>query len=201
MNDKEQFVIRIIDDEEPILFSLNLLLEIDGWKTECYSNPLDFLKNVAPSVPGCVLSDIKMPRMSGLDLFETMKEREINLPVIFISGHGDIEMAVDAMKEGASDFLIKPVKEAKLFSAINKAVNRYRKSGNEIEFKRRIKTLSSRELAVLRLMLDGVDTKNISRRLSIGERTVQGHRWRIYQKLELNSVEQVIEIIKPEWLP
>lgn len=105
MHKKQDFLIRVIDDEQYVLDSLALLLDVNGYRSECYDNAEDFLISVAPSVPGCILSDIRMPRMSGMELLFKMKERQIEIPIIFITGHGDIEMAVEAMKNGAVDFL------------------------------------------------------------------------------------------------
>lgn len=141
-----------------------------------------------------------MPRMSGMELLFKMKERQINIPIIFITGHGDIEMAVEAMKKGAVDFLVKPVKEAKLFEAINKALDFYIIGGSEKEYRERISTLSNRERTVLELTLHRLDTQAITEKLGLSDRTIQGYRWRIYQKLGLNSIDQLIKIIRLEWL-
>ena len=165
MHKKQDFLIRVIDDEQYVLDSLALLLDVNGYRSECYDNAEDFLISVAPSVPGCILSDIRMPRMSGMELLFKMKERQIEIPIIFITGHGDIEMAVEAMKNGAVDFLVKPVKEAKLFEAINKALDFYIIGGSEKEYKERLSTLSNRERTVLELTLRGLDTQAITEKL------------------------------------
>ena len=200
MHKKQDFLIRVIDDEQYVLGSLALLLDVNGYRSECYDNAEDFLISVAPSVPGCILSDIRMPRMSGMELLFKMKERQIEIPIIFITGHGDIEMAVEAMKNGAVDFLVKPVKEAKLFEAINKALDFYIIGGSEKEYKERLSTLSNRERTVLELTLRGLDTQAITEKLGLSDRTIQGYRWRTYQKLGLNSIDQLIKIIRLEWL-
>ena len=109
-------------------------------------------------------------------------------------------MAVEAMKKGAVDFLVKPVKEAKLFEAINKALDFYIIGGSEQEYRERISTLSNRERTVLELTLHGLDTQAITEKLGLSDRTIQGYRWRIYQKLGLNSIDQLIKIIRLEWL-
>lgn len=200
MHKKQDFLIRVIDDEQYVLDSLALLLDVNGYRSECYDNAEDFLISVAPSVPGCILSDIRMPRMSGMELLFKMKERQIEIPIIFITGHGDIEMAVEAMKNGAVDFLVKPVKETKLFEAINKALDFYIIGGSEKEYKERLSTLSNRERTVLELTLRGLDTQAITEKLGLSDRTIQGYRWRTYQKLGLNSIDQLIKIIRLEWL-
>ena len=104
------------------------------------------------------------------------------------------------MKKGAVDFLVKPVKEAKLFEAINKALDFYIIGGSEKEYRERISTLSNRERTVLELTLHGLDTQAITEKLGLSDRTIQGYRWRIYQKLGLNSIDQLIKIIRLEWL-
>ena len=138
--------------------------------------------------------------MSGLELQHEIIERKIDLPLIFITGHADIEIAVETIKRGADDFLIKPVKEEKLFSSISKALLKYQNLYRNSDIKNRVQLLSERERSVLLLTLQGVETKQVAEYLGIGERTVQGHRWRIYQKLNINNVEELKKQINPEWL-
>lgn len=191
-------LIRIIDDEEDVRDALALLLECDGREVVEYAAAEDFLTKDAYDRPGCILSDIRMPGMSGLELQSELMRRNILLPIIFITGHGDIEMAVDAIQAGACDFLEKPVKEARLFSSIERALALCRKPLET--YRERLDALSDRERGILKLILQGVGTHAMAERLSIGERTVQGHRWRIYQKIGLNSTAQLQEKIDPNWL-
>ena len=112
-------LIRIVDDDEDLAESLKFLLEPEGWKVVSYLSAEDYLKSDAPSVEGCLLLDIRMPGLSGLELQEKMKERGWEVPIIFLTGHGDVDVAVQAMKFGAYDFLQKPVKAERLIQAIS----------------------------------------------------------------------------------
>lgn len=191
-------LIRIIDDEPEVCESLALLLECAGHTVASYDSAEAFLAEDDLSLPGSVLSDIRMPGMSGLELQTEMIKRHITLPLIFITGHGDIEMAADAILAGAYDFLVKPVKEERLFAALDRALTVFNSQPDTV-YRERIAKLTDREREVLKLTLDGVSTHAIAERLSIGERTVQGHRWHLYQKLGLNSTEQLREKIQREW--
>lgn len=196
------FLIRLIDDDEELLEALKLLFLCADRSVRTYSSAVDFLREDDPAIPGCVFSDIRMPGMSGLELQEAMIANRSTLPLIFITGHGDIEMAVESMKRGAVDFLVKPVKKEKLFAALARAEDQLRNaaSSKDTDLRARIAQLSQRERSVLKLLLQNVDTPGICERLGIGERTVQGHRWRVYQKLGINSPETLRRTIQPEWL-
>lgn len=204
MSDRRQvpFLIRIIDDDEELLGALKLLFECADRKVRAYSSAGDFLANDDPSIPGCVFSDIRMPGMSGLELQEAMIADRSPLPLVFFTGHGDIEMAVESMKRGAVDFLVKPVKKEKLFAALARAEELLRSeaSSKDTDLREIIALLSQRERSVLKLLLQNVETQGICERLGISERTVQGHRWRVYQKLGINSPEVLRHMIRPEWL-
>lgn len=196
------FLIRLIDDDEELLEALKLLFLCVDRSVRAYSSAVDFLREDDPAIPGCVFSDIRMPDMSGLELQEAMIANRSTLPLVFITGHGDIEMAVESMKRGAVDFLVKPVKKEKLFAALARAEDllRHEASSKDTNLRGRIAQLSQRERSVLKLLLQNVDTPGICERLGIGERTVQGHRWRVYQKLGINSPETLRRTIQPEWL-
>lgn len=196
------FLIRLIDDDEELLEALKLLFLCADRSVRAYSSAVDFLREDDPAIPGCVFSDIRMPGMSGLELQEAMIANRSTLPLVFITGHGDIEMAVESMKRGAVDFLVKPVKKEKLFAALARAEDQLRNatSSKDTDLRARIAQLSQRERSVLKLLLQNVDTPGICERLGIGERTVQGHRWRVYQKLGINSPETLRRTIQPEWL-
>lgn len=195
-SDKNNFLVRIIDDEEEVRESLSFLLDCANWKTVAYSSVESFLSYDDFEKPGCILSDIRMPGLSGLQLQIELKKREIQLPLIFISGHGDIEMAVEAIQRGALNFLIKPVKKEKLFATLLLALDKnvsYLPAQGLTEL---VESLSEREKGILKLVLQQLETKVISERLNISKRTVQGHRWRIYQKLKVNSEEELREKLK-----
>lgn len=199
---RPSFLIRIIDDDEELLEALKLLFLCADRSVRAYSSAVAFLREDDPTIPGCVFSDIRMPSMSGLELQEAMLANRSPLPLVFITGHGDIEMAVESMKQGAVDFLVKPVKKEKLFAALDRVEELLRQeaSSKDSDLRERVAQLSLRERSVLKLLLQNVDTQGICERLGIGERTVQGHRWRVYQKLGINSPETLRQTIRPEWL-
>ncbi len=191
----EPVLVRIIDDDLDVRRALALLLECAGHCVAVYESADMFLATDDLTRPGCVLCDIRMPGMSGLELQMEMIRRDIRLPLIFITGHGDIEMAVDALQAGAYDFLTKPVKQDRLFATLNRALTVFDLQEAQT-YKDRLAKLSEREHDVLRLILQGLGTRQIAERLNIGERTVQGHRWRIYQKVGLNSTALLQQHIK-----
>lgn len=200
ISNKSTYCIRIIDDEQDVCSALSFLLECDGWNCRTYYSAEEFLEKDDLLTSGCVLSDIRMPTMSGLILQIEMKNRGVDLPLIFISGHGDIEMAVDALRKGAIDFLVKPIKKEKLFNAIYTAIGKRYSDLSPQKTIKVLESLSKREKHILKFILEGLSTKLIAERLSISERTVQGHRWRTYQKLGVNNEDAVRKLIRKEWL-
>lgn len=192
-------LVRIIDDDDKVSEGLAFLLDCADKACVRYASAEAFLEKDNPAVPGCLLLDIRMPGMSGLALQREMLRKGLSkLPIIFITGHGDVEMAVDALKAGAVDFLLKPVKEEKLLPAIDAAIAHSLRlfegtpSANELE--RRLATLSERERLIIECVREGLETHEIAERLSISPRTVQAHRLTIYRKLGVNSVERLKEI-------
>ena len=170
---------------------MSFLLECDGWNSCSYESAEKFLLEDDFSIPGCILSDIRMPGQSGLQLQIELKKRFIQLPLIFISGHGDIEMAVEAIQRGAVNFLIKPIKKEKLFSAILSSLDTDMHLLPAQKLNSAIDSLSEREKIIVKLVQQNLPTQVISERLNISKRTVQGRRWRIYQKLGVNSEEEL----------
>ena len=170
---------------------MSFLLECDGWNSCSYESAEKFLLEDDFSIPGCILSDIRMPGQSGLQLQIELKNRFIQLPLIFFSGHGDIEMAVEAIQRGAVNFLIKPIKKEKLFSAILSSLDTDMHLLPAQKLNSAIDSLSEREKIIVKLVQQNLPTQVISERLNISKRTVQGHRWRIYQKLGVNSEEEL----------
>ena len=152
-------LIRIVDDDDAILTSVSFLLRQEGYEVKTWANPLTYFCEDQPSRPGCLLLDIKMPQLNGLEVQRQLARRAITTPVIFISAHGDIETAVYTMKVGAFDFITKPIRPLKLLEAVGAAValDARRKKGviDSKEAHRRLLKLTSREEQVLRLVLDG----------------------------------------------
>jgi len=188
----------IIDDDEGVREGLSLLLETVGQPCEVYSSAIDFLEAYDPNKRGCLVLDIRMPRMSGLDLQEKLDERESLLPIIFITGHGDIPMAVDAMRRGALDFIRKPFREQDLLDRINEAIE-YDAGKREAfldnqELLNRISSLTERESDVFHRVAAGDMSKVIGMDLGISERTVEAHRAQVMRKMGARTLAQLVRM-------
>lgn len=188
-------VIRIVDDEADVREALQLMLEIEGWQTAVYDSGQSFITLDNHRLPGCLLLDVRMPNMSGLELQKIMHERHINLPIIFLTGHADIDVAIDSLKRGALDFLLKPVDDTKLLTAIENAIQHDKKQRAGLSDHARVHNgvslLSNREKEILRLFLIGLGDRAVAERLQLSERTVQGHRARIYEKFRVHTAREL----------
>jgi len=191
-------VVHIVDDDEGIREGLGLLLESVGQPYESYSSAIDFLEVYDASKSGCLVLDIRMPRMSGLELQEKLNDQGFLLPVIFITGHGDIPMAVEAMRRGALDFIRKPFREQDLLDRINEALNfdvGHRKDlRGQQKLRDKISALSKRECDVFYRVAAGDMNKVIGMDLGISERTVEVHRSNVMQKLGVKTLAQLVRI-------
>ena len=193
--DREQ-IVSVVDDDEGIREGLSLLLETVGQPCQLYSNAFDFLEGYDPDVGGCVILDIRMPRMTGLDLQLKLNEKGSTLPIIFITGHGDIPMAVEAMRRGALDFIRKPFREQDLLDRINEALevdegNRKQQLDRNA-MKAKLSSLSDREMQVFHRVADGEMNKVIAPELGISERTVEVHRSHVMKKLDVRTLAQLV---------
>ena len=192
-------LIRIVDDDAAIRASLSFMLRHEGYEVSAWADAASFLREDQPSRPGCILLDIRMPGLSGLDLQRILLERAIVTPVIFISAHGDIETAVQTMKFGAFDFLRKPLDPDKVQRIIEKAIaaDVLQKAGTVApsEARRRCGRLTERERQIAMLLLSGVENAEISERLKISQRTVENHRANLYRKLEVRKAEELQRLI------
>ena len=196
--DKDALV-RVVDDDDAMRRSWVFLLEGEGWRVRAYADALKFLVADDGAEPGCLLLDVRMPAMSGLELQDNMLERGIELPIVFISAHGDIDMAVHTLKRGACDFLQKPVDDQRLLDAVAAAVARDL-AGREARQERagerqRFDTLTLREKDVMRLVGAGLPNKLVADRLGISEKTVQVHRGNACRKLDLRSAAEVARLL------
>ena len=195
MTPPQDALIRIVDDESDVCEALSLMLDIEGWRTIIYPRAHDFLVNDDPRVPGCLLLDVRMPEMTGLELQEEMRKRNLKLPVVFITGHADIDVAITTLKKGALDFLLKPVEDQKLLDAIEHAVrvDRQRRAGvtGGDALREGVMKLSDRERQILQLFLAGNNDRVVSARLGLSERTVQGHRAKIYAKFNIHTAKEL----------
>lgn len=196
-------IVYIVDDEPDVRKALTRSIEKKGYIVQAFESAQAFLENYPSGQTGCLILDVRMPGMSGLELQEEILRREIILPIIFISGHGDISMSVRAIKDGAFDFLEKPYHVDALLERIDSAIqeSQRRQSVFEFEFaiKQRFETLTSREQDVMKLLVAGaanVSNKEIARVLSISHRTVDTHRSRIMDKMQARSVSELVEMAK-----
>lgn len=192
-------LIRVIDDDYAMRRSWAFLIEGEGWEVVTYSNALAFLAANDFSRPGCLLLDVRMPRMSGLELQNALKDKGVDLPIIFISGHGDIDMTVRGLKSGAVDFLQKPVDDRKLLDAISNAVlknlNARRADAEISSFKTKLESLTQREREVIRMVAQGASNKAVAEGLGISEKTVQVHRGSAYRKLEIHNAAEIARLL------
>ncbi|HZV55527.1 MAG TPA: response regulator [Rhodocyclaceae bacterium] len=196
----EPHLIHVVDDDASLRRALAFLLGSAGWNVATHESAEAFLAAwQPPAPPGCLILDIRMPLMSGLELQRLLKSRDIHLPVIFLTGHGDISMAVQAMKFGACDFIEKPFKDQVLLDAVGRALRRdmaLRGEKRDREaIRERLARLSPRELQVARLVAEGLPSKTISTQLDISERTVQVHRLHLMAKLEVHSVAELAKLV------
>lgn len=194
----EQPTVFIVDDDDGIREGLSLLLETVGQQCEQYSSALEFLENYDQTKSGCLVLDIRMPHMTGLDLQKKLAELGSALPIIFITGHGDIPMAVEAMRRGALDFIRKPFREQDLLDRINEAldenVSRQKRLLDRRELEDRLASLSERERQVFHCVADGKMNKVIAVDLGISERTVEVHRSQVMKKLGVRTIAQLVRI-------
>ncbi len=188
----------VVDDDEGVRKSLVRLLRSVACKVEAFTSASEFLKRLPIIGAGCVLLDIQMPGMNGLDLFNLMSQAGISLPVIFLSGKGDIPMSVHAMKHGAVDFLVKPVEEDVLFQSLDQAIKRHVgevASRHKLDcIMSRLAQLSQREREVLKYVLLGRMNKQIAFDLGIAEKTVKVHRSRVMEKMEAGSLAALVHM-------
>jgi RNA polymerase sigma factor (sigma-70 family) len=193
---EEKPIIYVVDDDPSVRQSTELLLKSVGFNVKTFVSAQDFLNANLQEGLGCLILDVRMPGMSGLDLQEKLVSTKTPLPVIFITGHGTVPMSVRAMKAGALDFLEKPFEEQDLLDAINRAVTQQgkRKSKNDEanKLQQRLKALTSREHEVFSLLVTGMANKEIAYKLGISERTVKAHRAQIMEKMNAGSLADLI---------
>ena len=191
-------LIRIVDDDADIRESLSLMLESEGWQSSAFPSAEVFLTGDMPSTPGVVLLDIQMDGMNGMDLQDEMMNRGYSLPIIFVTGHGNIPLAVEAMRKGAYDFLEKPVNPMDLLRSLEGAallsVTQSANVPDEAEIAEALKKLTDRQIEVLRHLLAEEGVRVISEKLGISLRTVQGHRVQIYKAFGIHRFSQLSAI-------
>ena len=190
--------IYVVDDDDSMRQAVALLLRTVGYTPVVYARPAEFLAKYDPEQHGCLVLDIRMPEMSGLEVQQQLNRAGSLLPVIFITGHGDIPMAVQAMKDGAYDFLTKPFRDQDLLDRINSALKQDAENRAAVErladLKRREESLTPREREVLTLIVDGKANKVIAIDLNLSERTVEIHRANVMEKMGARSVAHLVRM-------
>jgi len=188
----------VIDDDASIRKSLSRLLRSAGYTTETFVSAEELLGREHFNGIGCLLLDVQMPGLSGMDLQDELNKADYHMPIIFITGHGDIPMSVEAMKKGAVDFLTKPFDDKELLQAIGNAIEKDRQTRAEydevLDIRRRIELLTPRENEILRYIITGMLNKQIALKLGIAEKTVKVHRGRIMEKLCIDSVAELVRL-------
>jgi FixJ family two-component response regulator len=196
--DSSQPTVFVVDDDEAVRDSVRVLLKTVGINAETFASGREFLDSYDPDRPGCLVLDIRMPGMSGMELQEQLVARNAILPVIFITGHGDVPMAVHALRSGAVDFMQKPFSEQALLDRIQQVLEQNgrdrQKLANREAIRARIDRLTPRERQVMKLVVDGNANKVIAIDLGIGERTVEIHRARVMEKMEASSLPHLVRM-------
>ena len=194
----ERTTVFIIDDDPSARRGLSRMVRAAGMTVEEYGSALEFLERKHYDGYGCIILDVKMPEMNGLELQEELVKADYSMPIIFISGHGDVPMTARAMKKGAVDFLTKPVDRDHLLKVINESLARDRESlkafSNKTKVRKRLATLSPREYEVMTFVIAGMLNKQIAYELGIVEDTVKIHRGRMMKKMNAASVPELVRL-------
>ncbi|HEX8841548.1 MAG TPA: response regulator FixJ [Sphingomicrobium sp.] len=198
MSDEELRLVHLVDDDEAIRRSVGFMLKTSGYHVRSYESGVDLLKTAPNLEPGCVLLDIRMPGMDGLEVQAALRDKGVALPVVIMTGHGDVSLAVQAMKAGAVDFIEKPFEKAVLLSAIEHGIERLKKSAanqdRADEAAVRLQALTPREREVLDGLAKGLPNKTIAYDLGISPRTVEIHRANVMSKLGVRSLSEALRI-------
>jgi len=188
----------VIDDDKAIRSAIKNLLESIGLRAEVFSTPREFLKAEPRDKPGCLVLDVRMPGASGLDFQRELAKAKVEIPVIFITGHGDIPMSVQAMKAGAVDFLTKPFRDQDLLDAIQKAIGRdqaRRQQETEgVDIRNRFNSLTPREREVMSLVVAGLLNKQVASQLGTSETTAKIHRGQVMRKMQAHSLPDLVRM-------
>lgn len=192
-------LVRIVDDDPTICDSQSFFLQLAGWQTVTYQDPVTFLERDDWDRPGCIILDVRMPSLSGLEVQQELNKRGVDLPIIFLSAHGDIEMAMNCVEQGAFNFLVKPPIPEKLKDLVEKAI-KLNKSQRKIkketeELQKLFNQLTSTEQMVARQVAKGLTNKMIGEVLDMSERTVQSHRSKVFAKLDVGNAVELFQIL------
>ena len=189
-------MVHIVDDDDAVRDALSLLMRAEDIPFHVYASAEEFLVQHAQNKLGCLLLDVRMPGMNGLELLEVLNKQDVSIPVIFITGHGDVSLAVNAMKAGATDFIEKPFDNNRLISVVSnclvECVSLNNSSQHRHEMEERLARLTKREKEVMELLVDGKQNKIIARELGISPRTVELHRAKVMEKLHAHSLSEIV---------
>ena len=198
--DRSEPLIYVVDDDAAVCDSLTLLLTSVKLRAQAYRSAAEFLEHYDPGQHACLVADIRMPGMSGLELQAALKRLGAPIPVIFITAYGDVPMAVEAMKSGALDFIEKPFRDQDLLDRVNQALSRDRKRRAEEErfetIRKRLVTLTPRETEVMHRVVEGQSNKVIAMDLGVSQRTVEIHRAHVMQKMGMRSVAMLVRAVQ-----
>ncbi len=191
-------IVFVVDDDVWIRESLQTLLQDEGWKAETFASAREFLDRPRPLTPNCLVLDVSLPGLNGLELQKRIAAERTDMPIIFITGHGDIPMSVGAMKAGAIEFLTKPFSDEVLLTAIRQALERSRlaltQQATKQELRDHYASLTPREQDVMRLVVSGLLNKQVADELGITESTVKAHRGQVMQKMKANSLADLVKM-------
>ena len=198
MSDEELRLVHLVDDDEAIRRSVGFMLKTSGFHVRTYESGIELLKSAPDLEKGCILLDIRMPGMDGIEVQKALKDKGVGLPVIIMTGHGDVSLAVQAMKAGAVDFIEKPFEKAVMLSAIEHGVERLKRSAANRDLADdatvRLQVLTPRESEVLEGLAKGLPNKTIAYDLGISPRTVEIHRANLMTKLGVRSLSEALRI-------
>lgn len=196
---KEKAVIRIVDDDEGFGDAIRFMLKTDGWLVSYYSETETFLKKDDPDVPGCIILDYQMPLVNGLEFQDILAHKGYRQPIIFLTAHADVDMAISAFRSGAADILKKPVSSEILLEAVERAVERdfafRQKDFRIVRYQEFYDALTQREKQILNSVNAGLMNYQIAQRLGLSERTVETHRANAYKKVGVKDLQQLKEFL------